>query len=38
MILGDAGARATASATLVNNGVYKVDIINGGTDTLLHPL
>ena len=37
MILGDAGARATASATLVNNGVYKVDIINGGTGYTIAP-
>ena len=31
MILGDAGARATASATLVDGGIHKIDVINGGT-------
>ena len=31
MILGDAGARATASASIVNGGIHKIDIISGGT-------
>tara|TARA_Y100000768_G_scaffold324776_1_gene261584 strand:- start:3077 stop:4174 length:1098 start_codon:yes stop_codon:yes gene_type:complete len=31
MILGDAGARATASASLVNGGIHKIDVLNGGT-------
>ena len=31
MILGDAGARATASASLVDGGIHKIDIVNGGT-------
>ena len=31
MILGDAGARATASAGIVNGGIHKIDIVNGGT-------
>ena len=31
MILGDAGARATATAGLVNGGIYKIDVIHGGT-------
>tara|TARA_B100001778_G_scaffold201250_1_gene166208 strand:+ start:729 stop:2144 length:1416 start_codon:yes stop_codon:yes gene_type:complete len=37
MILGDAGARATASSTIVNNGVYKVDVLNGGTGYTVAP-
>ena len=31
MILGDAGARATASAGIVNGGIHKIDLIDGGT-------
>ena len=31
MILGDAGARATASASLVDGGIHKIDVLNGGT-------
>ena len=31
MILGDAGARATASASIIDGGVYKIDVLNGGT-------
>ena len=31
MILGDAGARATASANLVNGGIHKIEVLNGGT-------
>ena len=31
MILGDAGARATASASLVDGGIHKIDVVNGGT-------
>ncbi len=31
MILGDAGARATASADIVNGGIHKIDLIDGGT-------
>ena len=31
MILGDAGSRATATAGLVNGGIYKIDVIHGGT-------
>ena len=31
MILGDKGARATASASLVDGGIHKIDIISGGT-------
>ena len=30
MILGDAGTRATATATIGNGGIYKVDLITGG--------
>ena len=31
MILGDAGARATASACIVNGGIHKIDLVSGGT-------
>ena len=31
MILGDQGTTATATAPIVNGGIYKIDIINGGT-------
>ena len=31
MILGDTGARATASAGIVNGGIHKIDLIDGGT-------
>ena len=31
MILGSAGAKATASASLVNGGIHKIQILNGGT-------
>ena len=30
MILGDKGTRATATATIGNGGIYKVDLITGG--------
>jgi len=30
IILGDKGMRATASATLVNGGIYKIDVLSGG--------
>ncbi len=31
MVLGDAGARATASASIVDGGIHKIDLTNGGT-------
>ena len=31
MILGDAGARATASASIVDGGIHKLDLTDGGT-------
>ncbi len=31
MILGDAGARATASASIVDGGIHKIDLTDGGT-------
>ena len=30
MILGDKGTRATATATIGNGGIYKIDVISGG--------
>ena len=31
MVLGDAGARATASASIVDGGIHKIDLTDGGT-------
>jgi len=31
MTLGDEGNRATAFTTLTNGGIFKIDVINGGS-------